>query len=203
VEASPLRHVELESGLLVSAEYDALTQRLTVEFRSGKRYAYQAVPCQTFDDLLNAESRGRFFNEQIRDRFEFREVATAIVGIDHVQLGMPAGREDDARRFYASLLGIPEVPKPGDLAERGGVWFENSAVKLHLEVDPEFRPSKMAHPALRVRELSSLVERLRAFGVEVIDEPLQGYDRVYVTDPFGNRIELLEPVGLHPWAKQS
>jgi catechol 2,3-dioxygenase-like lactoylglutathione lyase family enzyme len=39
------------------------------------------------------------------------------------------------------------------------------------------------------------VDRLRSAGVEVgADEPLAGYDRAYVHDPFGNRIELLEPV---------
>ena len=48
----------------------------------------------------------------------------SVVGIDHVQLAMPPGREDEARVFYAQLLGIPEVPKPADLAKRGGAWFE-------------------------------------------------------------------------------
>jgi len=61
-----------------------------------------------------------------------------VVGIDHVQLAMPPGREGEARAFYADLLGICEVPKPPSLALRGD------------------------------------------------------YDRVYVDDPFGNRLELLE-----------
>jgi catechol 2,3-dioxygenase-like lactoylglutathione lyase family enzyme len=116
-----------------------------------------------------------------------------IVGIDHVQLAMPAGREEDARRFYSNLLGIPEVPKPAELARRGGAWFESSHVKIHLGVDPDFRPAKKAHPALLVMNLRGLVERLRNAGVTVVDEPLDGYDRVYVSDPFGNRLELMEP----------
>jgi catechol 2,3-dioxygenase-like lactoylglutathione lyase family enzyme len=117
-----------------------------------------------------------------------------IVGIDHVQLAMPAGREAEARVFYSALLGLPEVPKPADLATRGGVWFESSEVKVHLGVDREFRPAKKAHPALLVTDLRRLVERLRAAGVAVTDdEPLAGSDRVYVTDPFGNRLELMEP----------
>ena len=117
-----------------------------------------------------------------------------IVGIDHVQLAMPAGREEDARAFYSSLLGLPEVPKPEDLAKRGGVWFESSEVKVHLGVDREFRPAKKAHPAFLVKDLRPLVERLRTAGVAVTDdEPLAGYDRVYVSDPFGNRLELIEP----------
>ena len=118
-----------------------------------------------------------------------------VEGIDHVQLAMPAGGEDEARRFYASVLGLPEVPKPPHLAVRGGCWFEGPSVKVHLGVEAEFRPARKAHPALLVRQLGALVESLRQAGVAVRDdEPLEGYDRVYVDDPFGNRIELLEPV---------
>ena len=117
-----------------------------------------------------------------------------IVGIDHVQLAMPPGREEEARAFYSLLLGLLEVPKPEALAKRGGAWFENSEVKIHLGVDREFRPAKKAHPALLVKDLRLLIERLRTAGVVVDDdEPLAGYDRVYVSDPFGNRLELMEP----------
>ena len=119
----------------------------------------------------------------------------AILAIEHVQLAMPPGREGEARAFYAGLLGIPEVPKPPELAKRGGAWFENGAVKIHLGVESEFRPARKAHPALLVRDLRGLVLRLREAGVDVVDdEPLPGYDRVFTTDPFGNRLELLEPL---------
>jgi catechol 2,3-dioxygenase-like lactoylglutathione lyase family enzyme len=116
-----------------------------------------------------------------------------IIGIDHVQLAMPAGGEDKAREFYFGLLGIPEVTKPATLAPRGGVWFQHGQVKIHLGVERDFRPARKAHPALRVRDLAGLVRRLREAGVVVIDDDaLPGYDRVYVSDPFGNRLELVE-----------
>jgi catechol 2,3-dioxygenase-like lactoylglutathione lyase family enzyme len=116
--------------------------------------------------------------------------------IDHVQLAMPPGGEPEARVFYEGLLGIPEVPKPAHLANRGGCWFENGAVKLHLGVDDDFRSAKKAHPALVVSNLRALVAAVSAAGVEVIeDEPLDGYYRVYAYDPFGNRLELMEPDG--------
>jgi catechol 2,3-dioxygenase-like lactoylglutathione lyase family enzyme len=117
-----------------------------------------------------------------------------VEGIDHVQLAMPAGREEAARGFYSGLLGIPEIEKPPDLARRGGVWFEDRRVKVHLGVDPDFRPARKAHPALLVRDLQALVRRLREAGIEVVEaEPRLEFDHVYVADPFGNRIELMEP----------
>jgi catechol 2,3-dioxygenase-like lactoylglutathione lyase family enzyme len=117
-----------------------------------------------------------------------------IVGIHHVQLAMPAGREEDARRFYSVLLGIPETPKPANLAQRGGVWFESGPVRIHLGVDEDFHSARKAHPALLVKNLPGMIERLRSAGIAVAaDEPLASYHRVYVTDPFGNRLELMEP----------
>jgi len=117
-----------------------------------------------------------------------------IEAIEHVQLAMPVGQEDTARRFYDGLLEIPEVPKPPELAKRGGVWFENGLLKVHLGVEADFRPAKKAHPAFLVRDLRALVSKLKNAGVEVKEtgEPVPGYDRVYIADPFGNRIELME-----------
>jgi catechol 2,3-dioxygenase-like lactoylglutathione lyase family enzyme len=102
--------------------------------------------------------------------------------------------ERAAREFYQGLLGIPEVPKPPELAKRGGAWFESGSLKVHLGVDGDFRPARKAHPALLVTDLESLVARLRRNNIKIIeDDPLEGYFRVYVADPFGNRIELMEP----------
>ena len=116
-----------------------------------------------------------------------------IVGLDHVQLAMPAGREDAARRFYAGLLGLTEVPKPAHLVARGGAWFEGGGVRIHLGVDPDFKPARKAHVGLLVSGLAGLAEALRGAGRETRDgEPLEGYRHVYVDDPFGNRLELME-----------
>lgn len=102
---------------------------------------------------------------------------------------MPAGREDDAIAFYAGLLSLAQVPKPERLAGRGGCWFEAGEARVHLGVDPDFRPARKAHPALLVRGLAALAERLRAAGVAFTE----GNDgQGYVDDPFGNRVELLE-----------
>jgi catechol 2,3-dioxygenase-like lactoylglutathione lyase family enzyme len=117
-----------------------------------------------------------------------------IAGVHHVQLAMPANGEQAARDFYAGLFGIPEVAKPADLLKRGGLWFESVHVRIHLGVEHDFRPAKKAHPGLLVHDLPALIQKLRAAGLEVTDdERIADCQRAYVNDPFGNRIELMEP----------
>lgn len=119
----------------------------------------------------------------------------AVERIDHVQLAMPLGGEDAARAFYADLLSLPEKPKPPELAKRGGCWFEGDDVKIHLGVEDDFRPARKAHPALLVTDLATLASKLRGAGVKIVeDDSLEGYDRIYADDPFGNRLELMEPL---------
>lgn len=117
----------------------------------------------------------------------------AVKRLDHVQLAMPAGREGEARAFYAGVLGIPEKAKPPHLASRGGCWFEDGSLKVHLGVQADFIPARKAHPAFIVDDVRALACKLLDAGYRVVeDEPLEGYDRVYVDDPFGNRIELMQ-----------
>jgi catechol 2,3-dioxygenase-like lactoylglutathione lyase family enzyme len=116
------------------------------------------------------------------------------VGLHHVQLAMSAGGEAEAEGFYSGLLGLDRVPKPPELEARGGCWFRGSAVELHLGVEAEFRPARKAHPALVVEGLDALRRRLEDSGVTTTgDAALPGYRRFYTEDPFGNRLELLEP----------
>ncbi|MEA2943586.1 MAG: hypothetical protein QOD09_4115 [Bradyrhizobium sp.] len=113
--------------------------------------------------------------------------------LDHVLLAMPPGREADARKFYQGILGIPEAAKPPDLVARGGCWFEDGEVKVHLGVEKNFAPARKAHPAFIVDDLAGLIGLLKNAGYAIAhDKPLKGYDRIFVDDPFGNRIELME-----------
>lgn len=107
---------------------------------------------------------------------------------------MPAGGESAAREFYAGVLGLEEVPKPPELASRGGAWFRGGSVQIHLGVDPQFVPAKKAHPALICTAYSELLERLAESGVAVTADPLpyDGKAHCYIADPFGNRIEIIE-----------
>jgi hypothetical protein len=115
-----------------------------------------------------------------------------FTAIDHVQLAMPPGQEQAARRFYSEVSGMREIAKPAELAARGGCWFESGGVQLHLGVEPDFRPAKKAHPALRCANYDALLTKLRASGITV-HEPgdISGVRRCHIHDCFGNRIEVM------------
>lgn len=117
-----------------------------------------------------------------------------ILSIDHVQLAMPIGEEAEARAFYVYALGFTEVPKPPELAKRGGAWFESENVQLHIGVEADFHPARKAHPAFIVDDLEALIAKAQSTGYETdtTQPPLDGYKRAHVFDPFGNRIELMQ-----------
>ncbi len=117
----------------------------------------------------------------------------AIVALDHVQVAITRDGEEAARRFYGDVLDMPEVPKPATLAGRGGVWFACGAQQLHCGVEEAVAPSRR-HPALRTDDLDGLRGRLEAAGFPIrLDAQLPGFRRFYTEDPFGNRVELLQP----------
>jgi catechol 2,3-dioxygenase-like lactoylglutathione lyase family enzyme len=117
-----------------------------------------------------------------------------VLAVDHVQIAAPRGCEEEARRFYGELLGLPELSKPEALRVRGGVWFAVGSQQLHIGVEEGFQPARKAHPALRVDApaLNRLAARLKAAGAKVRwDDELPGVRRFYTEDPWGNRVELL------------
>lgn len=118
-----------------------------------------------------------------------------LTGLDHVQVAAPRQSEARARQFYGTLLGLEELAKPPNLAARGGAWFAlGDGRQLHVGVAGDFAPAIKAHPAFRVRDLDALRARLETAGVATRDEePLAGARRFYANDPFGNRLEFLEP----------
>jgi len=116
-----------------------------------------------------------------------------IVGIDHVQLSMLPGGEDEARRFYGDVLGLQEVAKPRELAGRGRCWFVGTHAAIHLAPEDDFTPHARAHPALVIRHLGAARETLGAANIPIEEDdsdlPVR---RCYIRDPFGNRIELVD-----------
>ena len=116
----------------------------------------------------------------------------AIVGLDHVQTAIPVGSEETARGFYRDLIGLAEIPKPADMAGRGGCWFAVGALQLHLGVEADFRPARKAHIALSCTELATLRIRIERAGHPTSDDaPVEDRERFFSEDPFGNRLEFI------------
>ena len=117
-----------------------------------------------------------------------------VRAITHVQVAIPEGGEDKARAFYGELLGLVELAKPPELAKRGGCWFElpeGTCGQLHLGVDQDFRPAKKAHVAFLVSDVAELAEKAQSQGYEIVRDTADGTERLYISDPFGNRLEFM------------
>jgi catechol 2,3-dioxygenase-like lactoylglutathione lyase family enzyme len=116
--------------------------------------------------------------------------------LHHVQLAIPPGGEEECRSFWGGVLGMGELEKPPVLAARGGCWFRGGGLEVHLGVEDPFSPARKAHPGLLVEGLPALARRLEEAGYPVTwDGDFPGHDRFYSADPFGNRLEFLQP---HP-----
>ena len=118
-----------------------------------------------------------------------------ILYIDHVQVAIPVASEDRARAFYSGILGFTEVAKPSEMAERKSIWFVAGGVSLHLGLEPDFHPAGRAHPAFVVDGLPAILAACARAGLMAKpDTSFNGFRRVHVFDPFGNRLELMERV---------
>lgn len=117
-----------------------------------------------------------------------------ILSIDHVQIAIPSGVEESARAFYRDVLGFTEIPKPAELAKRGGLWLQSENVQLHLGTEQDFHAARKAHPAFIVDDLNSFIAKAEkaGFKTDTSQPPLDGFKRAHVFDPFENRIELME-----------
>ncbi|MEO8665522.1 MAG: VOC family protein [Ignavibacteria bacterium] len=118
--------------------------------------------------------------------------AIKYIRLDHVQLCIPKGKEDEARKFYSGILGLKEIPKPAELIKNGGLWFEITDIQLHIGTEDEVNNSKR-HPAFEIEDMSHTGKYLEEKGIEIKEEiQIPGQNRFSFKDPFGNRIEFLE-----------
>jgi catechol 2,3-dioxygenase-like lactoylglutathione lyase family enzyme len=119
-----------------------------------------------------------------------------IVGVHHVQITVPTGAEDEAREFYCGLLQLREVAKPDALKARGGFWLAAGNSHIHVGTeDGVDRQSTKAHVAYAVNDLAGWRARLSAAGIRPEEGiPIPGYARFEFRDPFGNRVEMIQPI---------
>lgn len=112
--------------------------------------------------------------------------------LDHLQIALPVGAEDTMRLFYCDVLGCIEVLKPAELAGRGGFWAQAGTLDLHFGVDPDFHAATKAHPAFVVRDIETLATLCEDAGYVIAwDTKLPDVVRFFVSDPVGNRIEVM------------
>lgn len=72
-----MRVTAVTSTTLATVAYDDAGRVLQLDFRSGAVYRYFGVPAAVHDGLLRTSSKGRYFNEEIRERFRHVRVVTA------------------------------------------------------------------------------------------------------------------------------
>ncbi|MBH0170601.1 VOC family protein [Fictibacillus sp. 18YEL24] len=119
-----------------------------------------------------------------------------ITGIHHVQICIPREKIDEARDFYKGILQLEEIPKPEALRKNGGMWFEFAHQQLHIGVEDQVYKGKH-HPAFLVDDLLSFKEHLALHHIQIQEElPIPGFSRFTIRDPFGNRIEFIQPSSL-------
>src|SRR3546814_20286934 len=110
------------------------------------------------------------------------------LAIDHVQIAMPVGGEAQVRAFFGVLRGLAELPKPPDMAARGGCWFALGDRQLHRGVEADFRAAKKAHVPPATGALDALRPSLDGAGVATHDERnIGGRHRAVTTAPIDKR----------------
>ena len=121
-----------------------------------------------------------------------------VTNLSHVNVTVPQALEDATKYFYASIMGLAEVPKPPESKGRGGAWYQLGAVQLHLsrEDPPADNDATKRHVCYAVQNLAAAEQHFRNAGVQVIADslPIAGSPRFYVRDPGGNLIEIAQDV---------
>lgn len=112
-----------------------------------------------------------------------------FIRLDHILLPISEGKTAEARAFYSHVLNLTEIPgeHPG-----GAIWFEIAGIQLHLR-EEQGGSLSLRHPAFEVKNLAGAKHELEQKGVAIsYSSDIDGRQRFFFRDPFGNRIELLE-----------
>jgi len=118
-----------------------------------------------------------------------------LAAIDHVQITVAPEDVEATLAFYEKVIGLRRVPKSNS---RTGGWFELGDHQLHVGAEATTsRQASLAskrHVCFRVTDLAAAELALREAGVEILSDPdpAPGWNRFYVRDPGGNRVEIAQ-----------
>lgn len=119
-----------------------------------------------------------------------------LAAIDHVQITVSPEHIDATLAFYEHVIGLKRIAKTNS---RTGGWFEHGAFQLHVGAEPTERDANLAskrHVCFRVTDVAAAEVAMRNAGVAIIadQDPASGWNRFYVRDPGGNRVEIAQKV---------
>ena len=110
---------------------------------------------------------------------------------DHINICVSPERLEEARAFYANVIGLQPAHRP-DVFGIPGYWFLIADIELHIGIEPALPPSNR-HTAFEVTNLDECRRHLEANAITIKEEPyIPGRNRFTFIDPFDNRLELLE-----------
>lgn len=109
--------------------------------------------------------------------------------LDHILICIPEGTTEQARSFYRDVLHLEEIP--GNHPS-GAIWFSIADIQLHIREEAGGNQSKR-HPAFEVTNLDEAKQELERDGLAIeYSSEIDGRQRFFFRDPFGNRIELVQ-----------
>lgn len=116
--------------------------------------------------------------------------------LQHVSVPRPPGQESaqQARQFYADLIGLTEKPVPSTIAQLDLVWFKIGAeTELHVFSEAEFDTKSGRHFCLQVGDVEAMRQNLIAGGYQPwFPEEIRGRPRFFCRDPFDNIVEFTQ-----------
>ncbi|RCJ32936.1 bleomycin resistance protein [Nostoc minutum NIES-26] len=126
---------------------------------------------------------------------QIEEIKVWLDAIDHIQVTSPPEAENAMLFFYSQVLGLTEITKPEALKANGGAWYLLGDIQIHVSTEKQVNNEvSRRHICFRVHSLEAFAKHLQAHGVENISDrqSLSGYNRFFIRDPGGNRIEIAE-----------
>lgn len=113
-----------------------------------------------------------------------------ILRLDHVLISIPPNTRDLAREFYVEKLNFQEIKGNHP---HGALWIKAGDIEIHIREEAIHQTQSVRHAAFQVKDLKATKEFLVSKNIEISFSTLiEGRDRCFFRDPWGNRFELIE-----------